>query len=156
MTIDSLLIAVATILATKAVEKIGENIGDATWTTVPEKLQNAAQSLKKLLFGHKNKLPSLTNAIEGNELQRLDYGQAVLELKQAAQEPAIAKAVEAVEKAVNNDKSEAAEEIKKLADEIKSHPSVVNNFAKLAENLTVKEGGIAGQSITIGTVINNN
>lgn len=143
MTPDSLLIAVATLLWTKAQEKIGENIGDALW--------NAPGKLIELLR-RKNQAPSLTS----DEPQRLDYGQAVLELTQAAQDPEIAQAVVDVEAAVNNDKSEAAKEIKNKAADIKSHPSVVNNFAKLAENLTVKEGGIAGQSITIGTVINNN
>jgi hypothetical protein len=143
MTLESFLIAVASVLWTKAQEKIGENIGDVLWTA-PGKLIE--------LLRRKNQAPSLTS----NEPQRLDYGQAVLELTQAAQDPEIAQAVVDVEAAVNNDKSEAAKEIKRLADEIKSQPSIVNNFARLAENLTVKKGGIAGQSITIGTVINNN
>ncbi|ALF52528.1 hypothetical protein ACX27_06200 [Nostoc piscinale CENA21] len=142
MTLDSFLIAVATVLWTKAQEKVGENIGDVLWTA-PGKLIE--------LLRRKNQAPSLTS----DEPQRLDYGQAVLELTQAAQDPEIAQAVVDVEAAVNNDQSEAAKEIKHKADEIKSHPSVVNNFAKLAENLTVKKGGIAGQSITIGTINNN-
>ncbi|MBD2251878.1 hypothetical protein [Nostoc parmelioides] len=143
MTPESFLIAVATVFWTKAQEKIGENIGDALW--------NAPDKLIELLR-RKNQAPSLTS----NEPQPLDYGQAVLELKQAAQDPEIAQAVVDVEAAVNNDTSEAAKEIKNKAAEIQSQPSVINNFAKLAENLTVKKGGIAGESITIGTVINNN
>ncbi|MBE9210429.1 hypothetical protein IQ244_28785 [Nostoc sp. LEGE 06077] len=135
--------AIATTLWTKAQEKIGENLGDVLWTA-PGKLIE--------LLRRKNKAPSLTS----DEPEKLDYGQAVLELTQAAQDPEIAQAVVDVEAAVKNDLSEAAKEIKQLTDEIKSQPSVVNNFAKLAENLTVNKGGIAGQSITIGTVINNN
>jgi hypothetical protein len=132
---------IATTLSTKALEKTGENIGDATWKLI-DKLRQ------------KNNSPLLTSAVEANEPQRLDYGQAVLELQSAAQDPEIAQAVVDVEAAVNNDQSETAKEIQKLAAEIKSQPSVINNFAKLADNLTVKEGGIAGQSINIGTYNN--
>ncbi|MBD2298572.1 hypothetical protein [Nostoc sp. FACHB-190] len=105
--------AVVTTLLTKAVEKTGENIGDVLWTA-PGKLLE--------LLRQKNKAPSLTSG----EPQILDYGQAVLELTQAAQDPEIAQAVVHVEAAVKNDQSEAAKEIKKLADEIKSEPSVVS------------------------------
>lgn len=121
MTFESFLIAVATVFWTKAQEKIGENIGDVLWTA-PGKLIE--------LLRRKNQAPSLTS----DEPERLDYGQAVLELTQAAQDPEIAQAVVDVEAAVNNDKSEAAKEIKNKAAEIKSHPSVVNN-AKLAEQI---------------------
>ncbi|UKO96315.1 hypothetical protein [Nostoc sp. UHCC 0870] len=136
MTFESFLIAVASVLWTKAQEKIGENIGDVLWTA-PGKLIE--------LLRRKNKAPSLTS----NEPQRLDYGQAVLELTQAAQDPEIAQAVVDVEAAVNNDKSEAAKEIKNKAAEIKSHPSVVNNFAKLAEEIKAEKGAMVAQQITI-------
>ncbi|WP_414575781.1 hypothetical protein [Anabaena sp. CCY 9402-a] len=121
MTLESFLIAVAGVLWTKVQEKTGENIGDVLWTA-PGKLIE--------LLRRKNKAPSLTS----NEPQRLDYGQVVLELTQAAQDPEIAQAVVDVEAAVNNDQSEVAKEIKNKAAEIKSHPSVVNN-AKLAEQI---------------------
>jgi len=136
MTLDSFLIAVATVLWTKAQEKIGENIGDILWTA-PGKLIE--------LLRRKNKAPSLTS----NEPQPLDYGQAVLELTQAAQDSEIAQAVVDVEAAVNNDQSEAAKEIKHKADEIKSHPSVINNFAKLAEEIKAEKGAMVAQQITI-------
>ncbi|MCC5606261.1 hypothetical protein LC612_05515 [Nostoc sp. CHAB 5834] len=146
VTLTAVATAIATTLWTKAQEKIGENIGDATWTLGGKLIEKLRQ---------KNKWPLFTSAVEANELQRLDYGQAVLELKAAAEaDPEIAQAVVDVEAAVNNDQSETAKEIKKLVEEIKSQPSVVNNFAKLADNLTVKEGGIAGQSINIGTYNN--
>jgi hypothetical protein len=126
MTLESFLIAVASVLWTKAQEKIGENIGDVLWTA-PGKLIE--------LLRQKNKSPLLTSAVEGNEPQRLDYGQAVLELKAAADaDPEIAQAVVEVEAAVNNNQSEAAKEIKKLVEQINSHPSVVNN-AKLADEI---------------------
>lgn len=117
--------AIATILS-KPLEKIGENIGDAVWAARGKLMEKLRQ---------KNKLPSLTSAVEANEPQRLDYGQAVLELQSAAaQDPEIAQAVVDVEAAVNNDQSETAKEIKKLVEQIKSHPSVVNN-AKLADEI---------------------
>ena len=141
VTLTAVATAIATTLWTKAQEKIGENIGDATWT-LGDKLIG--------LLRQKHQAPSLTS----NEPQRLDSGQAVLELQAAAQDPEIAQAVMDVEVAVNNDQSEIAKEIKKKAAEIQSQPSIVNNFAKLADNLTVKEGGIAGQSINIGTYNN--
>ncbi|MEH1821665.1 MAG: hypothetical protein V7L31_21725 [Nostoc sp.] len=148
VTLMAVVSAIATILLTKPLEKIGENIGDATWTL--------GGKLIKLLR-QKNKSPLLTNAVEGNEPQRLDYGQAVLELKAAAeQDPEIAQAVVEVEAAVNNDQSETAKEIKKLADEIKSQPSVVNNFAKLAENLTIEKTAMVAQQINNTGPITNN
>jgi hypothetical protein len=137
VTLTAIITAIATTLSTKALEKTGENIGDTLWTL-------GGKFIK--LLRQKNKLPLLTSAVEGNEPQRLDYGQAVLELKAAAEaDPEIAQAVVDVEAAVNNKQSETAKEIQKLADEIKSQPSVINNFAKLAENLTIQKGGIAGQ-----------
>jgi hypothetical protein len=126
VTLTAVVSAIATILLTKPLEKIGENIGDATWTL--------GDKLIKLLR-QKNKSPLLTSAVERNEPQRLDYGQAVLELKAAAeQDPEIAQAVVEVEAAVNNDQSNTAKEIQKLVKQINSHPSVVNN-AKLADEI---------------------
>ncbi|WP_029633850.1 hypothetical protein [[Scytonema hofmanni] UTEX B 1581] len=126
VTLTAVATAIATTLWTKAQEKIGENVGDATWTL-------GGKLIEKLR--EKKKSPLLTSAVEGNEPQRLDYGQAVLELKAAADaDPEIAQAVVDVEAAVNNDQSEIAKEIKKLVEQINSHPSVVNN-AKLADEI---------------------
>ncbi|WP_066383130.1 hypothetical protein [Anabaena sp. CA = ATCC 33047] len=114
--------SIITTLFTKAVEKSGENLGDAVCELINQLRQ-------------KGKSPLLTSAVEENEPQRLDFGQAVLELTEAAQDPEIAQAVVDVEAAVNNDQSETAKEIKQKAAEIESQPSVVNNFAKLAEQI---------------------
>jgi hypothetical protein len=119
VTLTAICTAIATILLTKPLEKVGENIGDAAWN-------QTGKLIEKLRT--KNKLPSLTAAVEAKETERLDVGQAVLELKAAAdQDPEIAQAVVDVEAAVNNDKSENTKEIKSKAAEIESHPSVVNN-----------------------------
>ncbi|MHC5595750.1 MAG: hypothetical protein ACYTXC_07255 [Nostoc sp.] len=140
VTLTAVATAIATTLWTKAQEKIGENVGDATWTLGGKLIA---------LLGQKHQAPSLTSAVEGNEPQRLDYGQAVLELQAAAQDPEIAQAVMDVEAAVNKDQSETAKEIQKLAAEIKSQPSVANNFAKLAEEIKAEKGAMVAQQITI-------
>jgi hypothetical protein len=134
VTLTAVATAIANVLWTKAQEKIGENIGDALWAA-PGKLIE--------LLRQKNKVPSLTS----NEPQRLDYGQAVLELTQAAQDPEIAQAVVEVEAAVNNDKSDAAREIKNNAAEIQSQPSVVKNFTKMAETIKAEKGATVAQNI---------
>lgn len=137
-----ILTAVATILS-KPFEKITENVGDVIWKQGEKLITQLRQ---------KQKAPTLTASIEANEPLRLDYGQAVLELTAAAeQDPEIAQAVRDVEAAVNNDESDAAKEIKKLVQEIKSHPSVVNNFAKLAEEIKAEKGSMVAQKIEIGT-----
>ncbi|MDZ8135901.1 MAG: hypothetical protein RM049_11465 [Nostoc sp. DedQUE04] len=142
VTLTAVATAIATTLWTKAQEKIGENIGDATWTLGSKLIE---------LLRQKNKSPLLTSAVEGNEPQRLDYGQAVLELKAAADaDPEIAQAVVGVEAAVNNDQSESAKEIKKLVEQINSHPSVVNN-AKLADEIkNVFQGNQFNGPVTFG------
>ena len=147
VTLTAVVTAIATTLWTKAQEKIGENLGDATWTLGGKLIA---------LLRQKDQAPSLTSAVEANEPQRLDYGQAVLELQAAAQDPEIAQAVVEVETAVNNDQSETAKEIQKLAAQIKSQPSVINNFAKLAENLTIEKTAMVAQQINnTGSITNN-
>lgn len=66
-------IAVATVLATKALEKVGENIGD----TLSHKTQQFLEVLKQ-------RLPGTFAAIEQAPEQPLNYGQAVLEIETAA------------------------------------------------------------------------
>ncbi|WP_244141970.1 hypothetical protein [aff. Roholtiella sp. LEGE 12411] len=68
VTLTAVVTAIPTTLWTKALEKTGENIGDGTWTLGSNLIEKLRQ---------KNKSPLLTSAVEGNEPQRLDYGQAV-------------------------------------------------------------------------------
>ncbi|BAY91754.1 MULTISPECIES: hypothetical protein [unclassified Tolypothrix] len=140
VTLTVVVNAIASILWNKAQEKIGENIGDAVWT-------QSGKLIDKLR--KKNKLPLLTATVEADETQRLDYGQAVLELKAAAeQDPEIAQAVVDVEAAIKNDQSETGKEIQKLVKEITSNPSVVNN-AKLADEIkNVFQGNTFSGSVT--------
>ncbi|MEA5553245.1 hypothetical protein VB713_20095 [Anabaena cylindrica UHCC 0172] len=66
-------VALATVLATKALEKIGENIGDG----LSNKTKQFLESLKK-------QSSATVTAIEKAPQQPLDYGKAVLEIEAAA------------------------------------------------------------------------
>ena len=107
-------IAVATVLATKALEKIGENIGDT--------LSHQTQQFLELL---KQRLPGTFAAIEQAPAQPLNYGQAVLEIETAATtDPNISQAIQelvAAAKAAQNPKIAdilATPNLEKLADKI--------------------------------------
>ena len=107
-------IAVATVLATKALEKVGENIGD----TLSHKTQQFLEVLKQ-------RLPGTFAAIEQAPEQPLNYGQAVLEIETAAKaDPNISQAIQelvAAAKAAQNPKIAdilATPNLEKLADKI--------------------------------------
>lgn len=107
-------IAVATVLATKALEKIGENIGDS--------LSHKTQQFLQLL---KERLPGTFAAIEQAPEQPLNYGEAVLEIETAAKtDPNISQVIQelvAAAKAEQNPKIAdilATPNLKKLADKI--------------------------------------
>ena len=107
-------IAVATLLATKAFEKIVENIGDT--------LYNKTQQFSELL---KQRLPGTFAAIEQAPEQPLNYGQAVLEIETAAKtDPNISQVIQelvAAAKAEQNPKIAdiiATPNLEKLADKI--------------------------------------
>ncbi|MBS9395707.1 MAG: hypothetical protein HEQ29_22160 [Dolichospermum sp. LBC05a] len=130
ITLVAVVTAIVTI-ASKPLEKIGENIGDVIWTQVGELITKLRE--KKLV-------PRLIKVVDSTETQPLDYGQAVLELTAAAKkDPEIAKAVLDVETAVNNNHSETAKKIKAKAEEIKNQDSVIKNynynFSKFAEEI---------------------
>ncbi len=67
-------IAIGTVIATKALEKTGEKVGEALW-------DKAGQFLVTL----KKHSPDTVVAIEKAPSQPLDYGKAVLEVESAAQ-----------------------------------------------------------------------
>ncbi len=126
VTLTAVATAIATLLLTKALEKTGENLGDAAW-----------QQSRKLIeqLRDKNKLPLLTNATQANEQQRLDYGQAVLELKAVADaDPEIAQGVVEVEAAAKGDPKIAAK-VQALENDINSQPATVINSTKLADSI---------------------
>lgn len=106
--------AVATVLATKALEKIGENIGD----TLSHKTQHFLELLEQ-------RLPGTFAAIEQAPEQPLNYGQAVLEIETAAKaDPNISQVIQelvAAAKVEQNPKIAdilATPNLEKLADKI--------------------------------------
>lgn len=126
VTLTAVATAIATLLLTKALEKTGENLGDAAW-----------QQSRKLIeqLRDKNKLPLLTNATQGNEQQRLDYGQAVLELKAAADaDPEIAQHVVEVEAAAQAD-PKLAPQVEEVANTLSSQQPTMPNLQKFAEKI---------------------
>jgi ABC-type transporter Mla subunit MlaD len=98
-------IAVATVLATKALEKIGENIGD----TLSHKTQQFLELLKQ-------RLPGTFAAIEQAPAQPLNYGQAVLEIETAAKtDPNISQVIqELTQLAETNPPKNLAEILKEI------------------------------------------
>ncbi|MBD2392487.1 hypothetical protein RI030_03435 [Aphanizomenon flos-aquae NRERC-008] len=127
--LTTVAIAVATLLATKALEKIGENIGDT--------LYNKTQQFSELL---KQRLPGTLAAIEQAPEQPLNYGEAVLEIETAAKtDPNISQVIQELVAAAK------AEQNPKIAD-ILATP----NLEKLADKIgmVVMSGGTG----TIGTM----
>lgn len=126
VTLTAVATAIATILLTKSLEKVSENLGDVAW--------NKSQELIEQLR-NQNKLPLLTNATEANAQQPLDYGTAVLELKAAAdKDPAIAQKVVEVEAAAKADPKVAAQ-VQEIENILNSQQPNIQNLAKLAEKI---------------------
>ncbi|MBW4689152.1 MAG: hypothetical protein KME40_29690 [Komarekiella atlantica HA4396-MV6] len=107
-------IAIGTIIATKALEKTGEKVGEALW-----------DKTGKFLVTLKKQSPHTVAAIEKAPDQPLDYGKAVLEVESAAQaNPEVAQAAQelaAAAKAEQNPKLAeilAMPNLEKLADKI--------------------------------------
>ncbi|WP_341526438.1 hypothetical protein WKK05_28410 [Nostoc sp. UHCC 0302] len=139
VTLTAVANAIISILWTKAQEKIGENIGDAVWTQSGKLIEKLRQ---------KNKSPLLTNAVEANEPQRLDYGQAVLELKAAADaDPEIAQAVVEVEAAAKAE-PKLTQKIQEIENTLKSQQPTIQNLTQLAEKIgVVNQGTVNNQTI---------
>jgi hypothetical protein len=125
VTLTAVGTAIATIVFTKALERTGEKLGEAA-------LEKSNELIAKLR--QKNKLPLLANTSQENTQQALDYGQAVLELKAAADtDTEIAQSVREVEAAVNVDPQAA--KVQALVNDLNSQPAGVINNAKLAESI---------------------
>ncbi|QEI41192.1 hypothetical protein BMF77_01776 [Dolichospermum sp. UHCC 0315A] len=133
-------IALATILATKATEKIGENIGD----TLSHKTQQFSEWLKQ-------RLPGTFAAIEQAPEQPLNYGQAVLDIETAAKaDPNISQVIqELTQLAETNPPANLAEILKEIqaafANSQQPQGTIFNqNFQKamnVAQNQTIDQSG---------------
>jgi ABC-type transporter Mla subunit MlaD len=138
--LTTVAIAVATLLATKALEKIGENIGDT--------LYNKTQQFSELL---KQRLPGTLAAIEQAPEQPLNYGEAVLEIETAAKtDPNISQVIqELTQLAETNPPKNLAEILKEIqaafANSQQPQGTIFNqNFQKamnVAQNQTIDQSG---------------
>jgi MinD-like ATPase involved in chromosome partitioning or flagellar assembly len=125
VTLTAIGTAILTLLATKALEKTGENLGDKIF-----------EEGSKLLSLLKRKFPNIASSIELADRQPLNYPQAVTELQEAAKDSEVAKAILKLEASVNgNPSSRLAQEIRKIADNLNSSQPNVVNYSKLAENI---------------------
>jgi leucyl-tRNA synthetase len=122
--LTSAAIAVATVLATKALEKTGENLGDVL-----------TQQVGQLVLLLKPHAPHTATAIELAPQQPLDIGQAVREVDSAAKtNPEFERAVREVAEAAKIETNpKLAEEIKKEAEKLKYQQPTVYNATKLAD-----------------------
>lgn len=115
-------IAIGSVVATKALEKTGEKVGETLW----QQADNFLNSLKK-------ESPDTVTAIEKAPEQPLDYGKAVLEIEAAAKaNPEVAQRMQELVAMVETEPL-----LKNLVDSIKSQtqqPTVINS-QKLAEQI---------------------
>jgi hypothetical protein len=115
-------IAIGSVVATKALEKTGEKVGETLW----QQTGNFLNSLKK-------ESPDTVTAIEKAPEQPLDYGKAVLETEAAAKaNPEVAQRMQELVAMVETEPL-----LKNLVNSIKSQtqqPTVINS-QKLAEQI---------------------
>lgn len=133
-------LALGTIVATKALEKTGEEIGEAFY----EKSKQFLASLRK-------QSPDTALAIEQAPDKPLDYGKAVLEIESAAQSNTkVAQSVkELAELGKTSSLSNLAEILKKIEKSVKdSNESYPENFIQniqkainVAQNQTIDQRG---------------
>jgi hypothetical protein len=115
-------IAIGSVVATKALEKTGEKVGETLW-----------QQTGNFLNSLRNESPDTVTAIEKAPEQPLDYGKAVLEIEAAAKaNPEVAQRMQELVAMVETEPL-----LKNLVDSIKSQtqqPTVINS-QKLAEQI---------------------
>ncbi|MCT7970399.1 hypothetical protein NG799_29220 [Laspinema sp. D1] len=134
--LTAIAILVLTPIAQGALGKVGENLlekGGNLWKRIQAKLPKLAADLKRA------------------NLTPLDYGEAVLELKAAAQkDPELREAVQEVAIQAQAD-PQLADEIAKIRQTLKSQQPTIQNLAKLAEKI-----GVVNQAPTYGQTNNIN
>jgi hypothetical protein len=115
-------IAIGSVVATKALEKTGEKVGETLW-----------QQTGNFLNSLRNESPDTVTAIEKAPEQPLDYGKAVLETEAAAKaNPEVAQRMQELVAMVETEPL-----LKDLVNSIKSQtqqPTVINS-QKLAEQI---------------------
>jgi hypothetical protein len=134
------VIAIGTVIATKALEKTGEKVGETLW-----------DKSGKFLASLKEHSPGTVIAIEKAPEQPLDYGRAVLEVELAAKaNPEVRQAVqELVAAAEVNPPSNLAQVLLEIKEAIEKsqHPynsAFIQNIQKAinaAQNQTIDQRG---------------
>ena len=115
-------IAIGSVVATKALEKTGEKVGETLW-----------QQTGNFLNSLRNESPDTVTAIEKAPEQPLDYGKAVLETEAAAKaNPEIAQRMQELVAMVETEPL-----LKDIVNSIKSQTqqTTVINSQKLAEQI---------------------
>ncbi|MEM1171023.1 MAG: hypothetical protein AAGJ08_18570 [Cyanobacteria bacterium P01_H01_bin.35] len=128
----TIVMALAAVLGTKALEKTGENIGQVVW--------DKSSKLMKYL---KQESPSAIAAIEQASEQPLDYGQAVLEMQEAAANPDVAQTIQELAAAVEeNPHPKLTEVVEEIREALKSQQSSIHNEnkSKLQEKGFINQG----------------
>lgn len=133
-------IAIGTVVATKALEKTGEKVGEALW-----------DKTGKFLVTLKKQSPHTVTAIEKAPEQPLDYGKAVVEVESAAKaNPEVNQAAQDLALLTeNNPPSNLAEILKEIKAAVEksqqSYPSTfIQNIEKAinaAQNQTIDQRG---------------
>ncbi|AOX01615.1 hypothetical protein BJP34_21165 [Moorena producens PAL-8-15-08-1] len=118
--IASAALAIAKVVAIKAIEKTGENVGQVLWDR-PKRL--FLESLRK-------QSPETVTAIEKVPEQPLDYAEVVLQLETAAkQNPEVAQAMEHLVTTVNaQDLPNLEEIIQDINKALESHQAKRDNY----------------------------
>ena len=132
-------VALGSIVATKALEKTGEKVGEALF----EKTNKFLSSLKK-------KSPDTVTAIEKAPEQPLDYGQVVLEVEAVAKEnPEFAQILESLVTTIQAERLPNLEPIlQEIAQTLKSHPSTSETF-NIEKVVNFAKGNIRIETQTI-------
>ncbi|NEQ10401.1 MAG: hypothetical protein F6K37_32065 [Moorea sp. SIO4E2] len=113
------VVAISTVLGTKALEKTGENVGQVVWNQTSQFLE----CLRK-------QSPDTVTAIEQAPEQPLDYAKVVLQLETAAkQNPEVAQAMEHLVTTVNvQDLPNLEEIIQDINKALESHQAKRDNY----------------------------
>ena len=134
----TILIALGALLGTKALEKTGENIGQVVW-----------DKSSKLIKYLKQESPGAIAAIEQASEQPLDYGQAVLEMQEAAANPDVARTIQELAAAVEeNPHPKLTEVVEEIREALKSLESEDEKNAYItAKEIKAEKGGmVVGKS----------
>lgn len=119
-------VAMGTVFTTKALEEAGKEVGKA----LIDQTGKFLESLKK-------QSPDIVTAIEKAPEQPLDYGQALLEVEEAAKEnPEVAFAAQKLAETAEADPNQKLTEVlKDITDALKYPQPTVQYSAKLAEKI---------------------